>query len=239
MAKKDTQQKSPWTGEETSSGYDISYNGVISNSFQIFSKSAGSLLGLVFLPMAPILLLIPLIFGAAALEMSSDAATVAVIGLVFVALLIIMGLSFWVEAAISVSLIKAVPSGGQIHFKQALRDARGQIFRVFAASFVSGLVIVLGFFALIVPGVFFAIWFGLTVPAAVDKKLGPIEAMKESKRIVSGNENLMFLLLLTFIVAMTVVSVIPILSFVGGPIFEILLAAGAVYLYFGLKDKSQ
>ena len=66
----------------------------------------------------------------------------------------------------------------------------------FAASVLVGVVVVLGLILLIVPGIILALMFSQTIYLVVDRKLGPIEAMKESKRITDGHKWELFLLML-------------------------------------------
>jgi len=56
------------------------------------------------------------------------------------------------------------------------------------ASFILGIVVALGMILLIVPGIIFALMFAFTPFIVVDRGLGPIEAMKESKRITYGHK---------------------------------------------------
>ena len=55
-----------------------------------------------------------------------------------------------------------------------------------AATVLVELVIVLGLLLLIVPGIIFGLMFMFTSFIVIDRALGPIDAMKESKRITSG-----------------------------------------------------
>lgn len=59
--------------------------------------------------------------------------------------------------------------------------------RYLAATILSGIIVFLGFIALIVPGIFLAVILVFTTYAVVDRGLGPIEAMKESARITRGS----------------------------------------------------
>lgn len=70
-----------------------------------------------------------------------------------------------------------------------------------AATVLVGLVIVLGLLLLIVPGIIFGLMFMFTSFIVIDRALGPIDAMKESKRITSGYRwrLLSFILLLALI----------------------------------------
>jgi uncharacterized membrane protein len=55
-----------------------------------------------------------------------------------------------------------------------------------AATLLVGLAVLLGLVLLIVPGIIFALMFMFTSFLVIDRGLGPIDAMKESKRITSG-----------------------------------------------------
>ncbi len=57
-----------------------------------------------------------------------------------------------------------------------------------AAKLLSGVVVVLGLILLIVPGIMLALMFIFTPYIVIDKNLGPVEAMKESKRITDGHK---------------------------------------------------
>ncbi|MGH6793024.1 MAG: hypothetical protein ACRECF_09850 [Methyloceanibacter sp.] len=70
-----------------------------------------------------------------------------------------------------------------------------------AATILVGLTILLGLLLLIVPGIIFGLMFMFTSFIVIDRELGPIDAMKESKRITSGHKwpLLWFLLVLALI----------------------------------------
>jgi uncharacterized membrane protein len=56
------------------------------------------------------------------------------------------------------------------------------------ASILVGLVIVVGFILLIVPGIIFALMYMFTTFIVIDRRLGPIDAMKESNSITRGHK---------------------------------------------------
>ncbi|MGH6867212.1 MAG: DUF975 family protein [Methyloceanibacter sp.] len=56
------------------------------------------------------------------------------------------------------------------------------------ASILLGLTILAGILLLIVPGIIFALMFAFTTFLVIDRDLGPIEAMKESKRLTYGHK---------------------------------------------------
>lgn len=59
--------------------------------------------------------------------------------------------------------------------------------KFFAATLLVGIVVVLGLLLLIVPGIIFLMMFLFTTFLVIDRNLGPIEAMKESRRITHGH----------------------------------------------------
>lgn len=101
-------------------------------------------------------------------------------------------------------VVSSFMMGGMTLF--ALKVARGQpyefgdIFKggpyfgaVLVANLLMGLGIGLGLILLIVPGIFLALAWSLTVPIAVDRNIGPIEAMKESWQLTNGHKGNIFL----------------------------------------------
>lgn len=70
-----------------------------------------------------------------------------------------------------------------------------------AATILTGLAIIAGFILLIAPGIIFMLMFMFVMFIVIDRGLGPIEAMKESRRITRGYkwQLLGFVLVLTLI----------------------------------------
>lgn len=61
-------------------------------------------------------------------------------------------------------------------------------------TILQALAFIVGSILLIVPGIIFAIMFGFAIYLVVDTNMGPMEAMKESKRITHGHKWELFLL---------------------------------------------
>lgn len=59
--------------------------------------------------------------------------------------------------------------------------------RYLGLSIVMTVALILGFLALIIPGIILALAFSFAAPLVVEKDLGPIEALKESMRLTKGH----------------------------------------------------
>jgi uncharacterized membrane protein len=73
--------------------------------------------------------------------------------------------------------------------KRPLADVFSQFqhyWQVFFATLILGLIIGLGFVALVIPGIYLALRFQFTIPLIIDKNLNITEAMKQSTALTSG-----------------------------------------------------
>ena len=80
------------------------------------------------------------------------------------------------------------------------------------ASILFGLAVAAGFVLLVVPGVIVALMFMFTTFIVIDRTLGPIEAMKESRRITHGHK----WTLLGFSLMLVLINLLGILALVVG-----------------------
>lgn len=100
-------------------------------------------------------------------------------------------------------IVQAFMMAGMMSF--SLKVARGQPYAfgdifsggtwflpVLAVNFCIAIGVTIGMFCLIAPGIFLALALALSVPLAVDKNLGPIEAMSESWRATQGQKGQIF-----------------------------------------------
>jgi hypothetical protein len=71
--------------------------------------------------------------------------------------------------------------------------------RFLGAHILSVIAIVLGFIALVVPGIILSVGLAFVPYVVVDRGLGPIEALKESWRITKGHKWQLFLLFLALV----------------------------------------
>lgn len=77
--------------------------------------------------------------------------------------------------------------GTEITVGQAYRFVWPKFLNLIGAGILVVLVVYMGFFLLVVPGIIFALWFALTTPAIVVENLKVIEGMSRSKALASGN----------------------------------------------------
>jgi hypothetical protein len=71
--------------------------------------------------------------------------------------------------------------------------------RMFGATLLQGIIIVIGFILVIIPGIIAALILCFTQLLVVDKKMQPFEALKESYRLTKGHLLQLFLLMLCLI----------------------------------------
>ncbi|MCA9447719.1 MAG: hypothetical protein KC931_11430 [Candidatus Omnitrophica bacterium] len=76
-------------------------------------------------------------------------------------------------------------------YKKGIR----KIVKLLLTSICMGLVVMVGFLLLIVPGIIFSLWFILATSVVVLEPVGPIDALKRSKALMKGNLSKGFVLL--------------------------------------------
>jgi len=75
----------------------------------------------------------------------------------------------------------------EVSVGEAYRFALPKIWSILGASILVGIITMLGACACIVPGIIFALWFCLTVPAIIAEDQGALGALSRSKALVAGN----------------------------------------------------
>lgn len=107
-----------------------------------------------------------------------------------------------------------------IDLSEALNFTAGRLPSLLGAAIVTGILIVVGLILLVVPSIILAIMFSLIVPAIVIERVGALESLSRSRRLVGGRWLKTFgLLLLVYLII-----------FVAGLIF------GAISSVFGDAD---
>lgn len=82
----------------------------------------------------------------------------------------------------------AIADRKQISLGDFMRFNARKYFAVLAVSILYGLIIMGSLFLLIIPVIWTAAWFALSTMLVVDKNLGPIAALKESKRLIQNHK---------------------------------------------------
>lgn len=101
-----------------------------------------------------------------------------------------------------------INAGGVPAFGMLFRESWDLLWKYAVASIVSGVIVVVGLILLIVPGVIAQIMLSLTVFMVLEKGLGPIEALRESRRLTKGKRWDMFLFFI-LVVLLNVAGAIP------------------------------
>ncbi len=177
----------------------------------------------------------------------------------FAALFLLIAVIFVVNIVFStiaegsaVKLASEQITRGQVSLGASIRFAVSRLLSIWALSIIVGIIVVLGFIALIVPGIILAIMFSLALPVLLIENKGVTESMGRSRQLVSHRWAKTFgtflVLGIIVIIASLIFSAITaplgiigpvvngILSALYQPLFPILLA---VYYYSNLARISQ
>ena len=201
------------SGGKPTVGQSIDVGDVISESFGMLTRRPA-----VILPQ--LIPVIPVLLSLLAWRSSAYGAVFIVATIIAIVLAIIVSGAY-------PSIVKAELEGG----KFPLADAMGKAYHKFWTLLVGGilvfLIIGLGTIALVVPGILFATWYIYFVPAIMLEDKGALEGMSASKEF--GHDKkwstfaLMLVLLVAYIFAVVVRSVLSLASPVGGTlVYEVL-----------------
>jgi hypothetical protein len=103
------------------------------------------------------------------------------------------------------SMVQAVLGGGQFSVTDSLRKAYGRFWTLLIAGILVGLVVIVGFVALIVPGIIFVTWYAYTVPPIMLEEKGAMAGMAASKAFGRDKKWSTFLILLVIAVVALVI----------------------------------
>ena len=105
-----------------------------------------------------------------------------VLMIIFMIAVIIIG--FWSQ----ISLLYAIKDRDkEIGIKESFAKGWHKIIPYWYISLLVGLIVMGGFLLFIVPGIIFAVWFSLAAYILVAEDIKGMNALRESKRLVSGN----------------------------------------------------
>lgn len=102
----------------------------------------------------------------------------------FLSVLVFITLSFIINIWAAVSLLYAVKD--KIGIKQALSLGKSKIVSYLWISILVGIITIIGYILLIIPGIIFNIWFAFSVYVLVAEDLRGRKALSRSKELVKG-----------------------------------------------------
>jgi zinc-ribbon domain len=106
------------------------------------------------------------------------------------------------------SMVQAVLGGGQVSVANSLRHASGRFLTLLVAGIIIAIIVILGFVALIVPGLILLTWYLYTVPAIMLENKGALAGMAASKAFGRDKKWSTFTLFIVYVAVAIVVAVI-------------------------------
>jgi hypothetical protein len=189
--------------------------------------------GVTLVLILPIMFISGLFSQEPPIQTIGPATTIFIPTIVLIAAVVIWG--FLMQATLVVA-VSGVVDGKIIGVKDTVRIAWGKLKRYFLTNLLAGLIIFVGFIFLIIPGIIFMVWYSFSQYIVINQDVGPIEALKQSKRLVSGYfwpvVGRLLGLTLFFIIVQIVLGLIPIV----GPLVVAALAPYYVLAPYLLFD---
>jgi hypothetical protein len=171
-------------------------------------------------------LLIPQVI-VLALSLVEDLANAATLSGLRIVLLFIGLVASIIIAGAYPSMVQAALAGGQLSVAHSLRQAAGRFWTLLVTGILIGLIVALGFVALIVPGIIFVTWYAYVVPAIILENKGALAGMSASKAFGRDKKWSTFTLgVVIFIVIIVITIIQSVLSrfspLLGGLIYSLL-----------------
>ena len=132
-------------------------------------------------------------------------------------LTILTGIIGWIISqitqGISVKFTADTLEKGQANLQTSFNYTITKLLSLLAVSLITGILIVVGLIALIIPGIILAIMFSLVVPTIIIENAGALESLSRSRRLVSGRWLKTFgLLLLLYVIIGIVTALVSVIS---------------------------
>jgi hypothetical protein len=105
-------------------------------------------------------------------------------------------------------MVKSVLDGVRPSVSGALLKATRRLLGLIAAAILVGIVVVLGTFALVVPGIIFLTWFFYTIPAMMLEDKGPLVGMRASRAFGRDKKLSTFLIIIVIAIGSGIVGLI-------------------------------
>jgi hypothetical protein len=117
-----------------------------------------------------------------------------------------------------VALLIAIKEDG-ISIGEAYTKAKASVLPYLWVNILVGLIVMVGFILLIIPGILFAFWYGMAQYIVIDQNIRGMNALRKSKEYVKGNIGAIFWrgIVVAFAVAVPIMIITIILKAVGLP----------------------
>lgn len=153
--------------------------------------------------------------------------------LVLLGFILSVAIGVYIEMILTSFLLKTHESVESVSWKDVSSNL--PFWKYLGAKIFAVLLIIIGFILLIIPGIILALMFFAVQYLVIDKKLGPVEALKESKRITDGHKWDLLVLMIVVII----LNVLGVLVFFVGLLVTIPVSALAmVHAYRTLEHKA-
>jgi hypothetical protein len=132
-------------------------------------------------------------------------------------LAILTGIIGWIinqiTQGISIKFTADTLEKGQANLQTSFNYTITKLLSLLAVSLITGILIVVGLIAFIIPGIILAIMFSLVVPTIIIENTGALESLSRSRRLVSGRWLKTFgLLLLLYVIIGIVTALVSVIS---------------------------
>jgi len=118
---------------------------------------------------------------------------------VAIALVTYLLLYFVLNAAVVFGTVQDL-RGGRVSLGACLRGGLAAIFPVLGAGLLAGIVTILGFIALVIPGFIAMVMVWVAIPVAVVERRGPIECLSRSIDLTKGNRWRVLAIVVLFVI---------------------------------------
>jgi hypothetical protein len=167
----------------------------------------------------------------------------------------VLGIFSWIATSIANAIIIQSTSDilekGESNPRKSFDLAISRIWSLLGVAIITGLIVILGFICLIVPGIIFAIMFSITVPVIMIEHVGVMESLGRSRKLVGNRWKRVFavflLVILVQAVAYSVSNTISspfgsfsgIISSVVSGLVQPLFPIALTYIYYSMKEKEK